>query len=371
MALTFKTIQKHYTSLALLCFNTAVLLTVIIALYLLLFTQQDTANRVLTQYADKLPTVYPELNGSEIEQLIHETWSRQYAYAPYTHFIERPYNGTYVNINTNGIRHGLGPQQWPPSKDNYVIFIFGGSTTFGYGLPDNNTIPSNTYRILTEQQDNKKVAVYNFGQSNYYSTQEMLLFTRLLQQGITPDVAVFIDGINDFVYADDTPAFTTSFKTMFEADYYTKAALRLLSSLHLSNTEAPAPMNVPTEAVIERYLRTKKVIAALARDHEVRPVFVWQPAPTYKYNLTYHLFYTGDWGRIGQTRQGYGLIDKVRQQHDLGDDFVWCADIQRDATEPLYVDMLHYGSNMSVMVATCVVDGMTLEKRLKNSFITS
>lgn len=361
MALTFKTVRKHYTSLALLCFNTALLLAVVIALYLLLSTPQSQADRVLSQYGDKLSAVYPELNSTEREQLIRETWSRSYVYAPYLHFIERPHNGTYVNIDANGVRRGVGPQQWPPSQEDYVVFVFGGSTTFGYGLPDNDTVPSNIYRVLSQARlvdstGKRTVAVYNFGQGNYYSTQEMLLFERLLQQGIKPDVAIFVDGINDFVYADDTPAFAVSFKTMFEADYYTKAALRLLSSLHLANAEAPLPMNVSTSSVIERYLRTKKITAAIARDHGVRPLFVWQPVPTYEYNLTHHLFYTGDWGRIGQTRQGYALLDKVRQQHDLGDDFVWCADIQREATEPLYVDMLHYGSNMSMMVARCVTD---------------
>jgi hypothetical protein len=38
-------------------------------------------------------------------------------------------------------------------------------------------------------------------------------------------------------------------------------------------------------AVIERYGRNKRLIEAVCRTYAVRPLSVWQPAPSYKYDL--------------------------------------------------------------------------------------
>ena len=38
--------------------------------------------------------------------------------------------------------------------------------------------------------------------------------------------------------------------------------------------------------------------------------------------------------------------------------FLWCADIQNDIHEPLYVDNVHYSSKMIDMVAACITDGV-------------
>jgi hypothetical protein len=262
-----------------------------------------------------------------------------------------------VNIDEHGFRRGSGSQDWPPTA-RHTVFVFGGSTTFGYGLPDNETVASSIQRLLGPDW-----AVYNFGQSNYYSTQEMLLFERLLQQGVKPDVAIFIDGMNDFVHADDQPAYSTSFQDMFEAGYFQKTLLRVARALHLGSAPDAVPAQnsmAQVSGVVEHYLRTLAITRAMGTGNGVNMLFVWQPAPSYHYNTSYHVFYTGSWGQISNVASGYALMDKVRQKHDLGKDFIWCADIQQKATEPLYVDLLHYGTNMSMMLAECVTNSMRI-----------
>lgn len=95
---------------------------------------------------------------------------------------------------------------WPPAKSNLNIFVFGGSTTFGYGIADGETIASALQRKLANSSS-KPIRIYNFGRGHYYSTQERILFSNLLGAGTVADVAVFIDGLNEFYYRKDAPQY--------------------------------------------------------------------------------------------------------------------------------------------------------------------
>src|SRR5712692_8851921 len=52
------------------------------------------------------------------------------------------------------------------------------------------------------------VRVYKFGAGYYFSTGERVQFEQLLLAGSVPDVAVFVDGLNDFFQPDGVPALT-------------------------------------------------------------------------------------------------------------------------------------------------------------------
>ena len=130
--------------------------------------------------------------------LLKETWSRPFMYEPFTQFKERPYRGNYVNIDNNGFRYTKNQGPWPPQSQNINIFLFGGSTTFGYGVSDNQTIASYLQQYLNEKLG-RNVRVYNFGRGFYYLSQERVLYEQLLTSGFVPDIAIFIDGLNDFV----------------------------------------------------------------------------------------------------------------------------------------------------------------------------
>ena len=75
------------------------------------------------------------------------------------------------------------------------IFIFGGSTAFGYGVADQETIASYLQEICRTKR--KNINVYNFACGFYYSTQERILLEKLISKGIDIDIAVFIDGVNE------------------------------------------------------------------------------------------------------------------------------------------------------------------------------
>ena len=149
---------------------------------------------------EALSSLYPDLTARDIGDLLQETWTdNAMVYEPFTLFKERPRRGKYVNVHPGGFRFSsmLGP--WPPDRSRYVtVFVFGGSTTFGYGVRDEETVVSHLQRLVGDQQDSKPVRFYNFGRGFYFLSQERILFQQLLSAGVVSDVAIFIEGLIDF-----------------------------------------------------------------------------------------------------------------------------------------------------------------------------
>jgi hypothetical protein len=73
------------------------------------------------------------------------------------------------------------------------VYFFGGSTMWGTGTDDANTIPS-----LVTQIGGFRSA--NYGESAYTAHQGLALLIQLLQEGHRPDVVVFYDGVNDVAH---------------------------------------------------------------------------------------------------------------------------------------------------------------------------
>ena len=149
-----------------------------------------------------LAAVYPGLPREERNDLLRETWSRPFLFADYTMFRERPFAGKYVNVSSHGFRLVKDQGPWPPDPAHFNVFVFGGSTTFGYGLPDDQTVASHLQDALAPLS-RRRVCVYNFAAGFYYSTQERILLERLLSGGHAPHLAIFIDGLNDCESPED------------------------------------------------------------------------------------------------------------------------------------------------------------------------
>lgn len=387
-------VARFHKASALLFWNTFILfLSLNIVLFLLLEIRDyfykrknpNQSNPVSSRYERSLQELYPDLDEKEINILLNETWLRPYKYEPFTGFKERPYTGKYVNVNENGFRYTKHQGPWPPDPSSFNVFLFGGSTAFGYGLPDEQTLASSLQQILTEDVG-RGVRVYNFGRGYYYSTQERILFEQLLSSGFLPDMAVFVDGMNDFTYPKDEPFFTERFERLLEVQpqerppsplrklpvyraalWFKHKTLRVLGSED-SMAEKSVPASVSQESdfnqpavimnVIERYTRNKKMIEAVAAANGVTSVFVWQPAPTYKYDLKYHLFYQNNQRRgffkHTYSKFGYPHVAELAKRNLWGENFLWCADIQDGVKEPLYVDMLHYTHKLTKGLASCI-----------------
>jgi hypothetical protein len=127
------------------------------------------------------------------KQLFKE--SRDYAkqFAQFVCWDALPQDGEFVNIDENGVRATWNPDNYPEAPD--TLFVFGGSTTWGWGARDDYTIPSHLSRIFHDV--GYSIYVHNYGEEAYTFTQELIQLVVLLREGHRPSYVVFYDGIND------------------------------------------------------------------------------------------------------------------------------------------------------------------------------
>src|SRR5262245_57010365 len=167
------------------------------------YGQTNSTNPLKQRYGQVeagLLKLYPGMSERQVNDLLNETWNRSLIYEPFTGFAEVAETGEYVNVSANGYRVGKDQGPWPPQKEQQVvIFLFGGSNVFSYGVPDDMALGSRLQEMLRTRLA-RPVAVYNFGRGYYYSTQERILFEQLLSAGYVPDMAIFVDGMNDFYH---------------------------------------------------------------------------------------------------------------------------------------------------------------------------
>jgi hypothetical protein len=322
-----------------------------------------------TVYPEKeLAAIYPEYTKQEWKLMMHECWSRPYVYADYVLYKEQPCQGKYVNVTELGFRKVKNQGPWPPQPGNINIFLFGGSTLFGYGVEDGQTVASHLQAALAPHA-RKRLCVYNFGASSYYSTQERILFERLLTQGFRPDAAVFVDGLNDFTHVYDCPDFNDKVELLAFGGNLTPYLMRrlpingILSKVRLeTRTIVSADGEHLAQPLLQRYQSNKKLIEAVCGAFGVIPVFVWQPIPSYKYDTSYHRFYAAPKNYVIHN-YGYAALEPIARQGALGPNFLWCADLQQDAKEALYVDIHHYTGKFSKRLAEAIVR-MILEREI-------
>lgn len=83
-------------------------------------------------------------------------------------------------------------EKYDKSKSKKRIFCFGGSTTWGQYCKYTGTYPH-----FLEQLFDEKVEVFNFGGCDSDARTEIYLLIDLLRQNFVPDIAIFLDGINE------------------------------------------------------------------------------------------------------------------------------------------------------------------------------
>jgi hypothetical protein len=372
-------ISGLYRAIALFWMHVCVLFLVanLVAAGVLMLRARRSVGAAPAYVTEALERSFPELSEEQRLELWRES-ARDFTRDVVVQYRESPFSGSHVNVDAHGFRRVANQGPWPPQDRHYNVFLFGGSTAFGYGVRDADTIASHLQDLLS--LEGRPVRVYNFARGGFYSTPERLLFEKLVTLGMVPDLAVFIDGLNDFFFDRDPPAFTLGLTRLTEEELRrpVMAALRQLpvvrafegSAANLGferpdlaggraggNAATDASEAEAVERVIGRYVGNKGVAEAVGAAYGVQVLFVWQPVPTYKYDLRYHTF-SGSFGRHERSRLGYPRMHAYAREHPLGENFVWCADIQDRVEALLYVDQVHYSPAMSRLVAQCISDAI-------------
>lgn len=386
------------TLILLVAVNLLIFLGYRVSVWIETWTRSDQPgqdNVVVERHQVPLEVVYPRLTPDQIDAMLGETWSRGTVYDADAVFGEGPLDGAYVTVDAAGFRHSTDQAAWPPAADAPIVFVFGGSTTFGYGVPDDDTVASALSARLRALPGMADAQVYNFARGFFYSKLEQRLFTGLVGHGHVPDIAIFIDGLNEFANPGGNypgaPAMAAARRAeereapppLVRIDWQHLGHLvpmaRLAGDVGTWLEGAQAPAGLPTPAafdpsvyddpavldrIIERYLHQQRIIRSVAAEFSVAVHFIWQPVATYAYDLDHHLFARHGrddgtapiFGDHNRSAYGYRRFAARRAGEGLPADMTWCADITRDLAEPLYVDAVHYSGRLAGLLADCIVD---------------
>jgi hypothetical protein len=284
-------------------------------------------NTITRKYGVNPAPAYSDLSPAEVDELLQDTWrNRDLIFAPFVTFQERKYASRFVNVNEFGIRHTAEGLPWPPGPGPN-IFVFGGSTVFGYGVADCHTIPAQLGKLTGHN-------VYNLGAAFYYSSQERALFETWLARGIIPDQAIFLDGFNDLCGGEDLPAFTERFSKLISDQVPGKVL-----------NDRPS-----WERAVDLYLRNKRLIESAAKAFGVKVWFIWQPTRAYKFDRNQDFFAEVKFRYRPQAEQGYRSMETLYREGKLGDNFLWLTDLHNHVKWP-YIDEVHYSPEMCRMMA--------------------
>ena len=114
--------------------------------------------------------------------------------------------------------------------------------------------------------------------------------------------------------------------------------------------------------VVGRYLANKRLIEGICTSFEVRPLFVWQPVPCYRYDGPLVAPHDDDnpvrERLLACIRQGYEIMDARRAAGACGAHFLWLADMQAGRTDGLYVDADHYTPAFSREIAEAIASAL-------------
>jgi len=130
----------------------------------------------------------PSLEDQDLARLIYrEKKQLQTQYVPYMAWARKPFLGQTTTINREGERtHSL----YTESPLQHIHF-FGGSTMWGSGVDDQNTIPAHFNALHQDYH------AYNHGQSGFVSRQGLARLVNLVNQKSPMEVIIFYDGCND------------------------------------------------------------------------------------------------------------------------------------------------------------------------------
>ncbi len=233
--------------------------------------------------------------------------ARQNEWYPYVYWRTKPYHGKYLNIEEAGVRRTWNSTS-SPTPGQLKVFMFGGSTMWGYGARDEFTIPSLVSKKLAARLESG-AWVTNFAESGYVSTQEVIALMLELRKGNVPDVVVFFDGVNDTFSAfqngvagipqnesNRVAEFNSPTRFNWRQAIIERLALyRLGARLLRSRGGSPSTgfaradgrsADALARPVVEVYLANVSIVDAMAQRFGFREIFFWQPTVHTKRHLS-------------------------------------------------------------------------------------
>ena len=300
-----------------------------------------------------------------------EFWAEQSAtlvrWLPYSYWTVAPFDGAYINVDEAGIRHTPSHTDDPAAPR---IYFFGGSAIWGEGARDAYTIPAQVAQLLADRGNPAHVA--NYAQSGYVSWQDLLLFQAQLALDNAPDLAVFYHGFNDVysTYLQGSPGLTLR-ENQRVNDVEIGRLLRSGQPVFLpfdtdtSDYDWRLVTRGSTAAsdIVGRWLANRRLIRAVAAEHGVDVLFVWQPALFAKGART-----AGEQQLLDDVeRVQPGFIDLYRDVHSAVvdqrlsqsvDDVIILTDLFSEEQGGVFTDRVHINEIGNRRIAEALLDSI-------------
>lgn len=113
-------------------------------------------------------------------------------WVPYSYWRQDKLESTTINIDDYGRRKTV--QARHGTDKPFIIYTFGSSVMWGWGVSDQHTIPSELAHLL----DGRNIKIVNYGELGYISTQSYLQLMLAIRRGERPDLVIFYGGYSDF-----------------------------------------------------------------------------------------------------------------------------------------------------------------------------
>jgi len=268
--------------------------TVVILGGLLIFTSQIiNATGIIGRLQGSLDSRQLDFIDDGHAPTSQQFWAEQgqmtVRWLPYNYWTTAPYEGDYININSQGVRFTPSFTDDPSTQK---IYFFGGSTMWGEGARDAYTIAGHVAQLLAE--DNQAQQVVNYGQTGYVSTQDLILFQTQLALNNVPDVALFYQGFNDVysAYLQDTagiPYREYQRVSDVEAGRSLRSGQPVFripdGDISTYDWSLVGTASASAQEIADRWFANVNMIQALAEAYNLDIAVVWQPALFEKNNL--------------------------------------------------------------------------------------
>lgn len=301
-------------------------------------------------------------------------------YLPFVIWSVRKWHGEFINTDDTEMGtwrrtiQATGKQCGPGNMRQ--VWVFGGSTVFGIGTPDAETIPS----YLAHEYNGSPsscVVITNFGSEGYVTNQELILLTQQLKSGRRPDVAIFYDGINDALVGGFSPGDATehwsfeNIRSRFESNdsgrlgwlkkshFWRLIGLltekkRLTQSASTSDSELAGK----ARATIGNYESNLKMVRLLADDYGFRTYFFWQPVLPYGDKpltpFEQKLRDTRAQEYQGQVHRSIEAVYHLAELDSASKNFVFLGRAFDTTNELVYVDDFHLGPRGNEIIAKVI-----------------
>lgn len=296
--------------------------------------------------------IRPDSSREMNQQLVDEMGkANAFEFDAWLQFRNKPISGKYVNVS--GYVRKSVPEFISKGTDTLRIWFFGGSTMWGFNVTDEETIPSK-FAQLYQQSANytKSLHVINFGTRAYISFQEFkLLQDRLLFES-SPDVVIFLDGLND-VISSPTPLFREPLYTGYMREYF-KGNFPIARGKNISDSmqkhyqQYPfLSMNEIASTLLNNYILTIKGVEQTGKSYEFYSLFVWQPVPYYNYpNQKKDPVCDKDSFPV------YKLLNPtIKLLYQTMDNSLYLADMLDGSMALPFIDRVHYSPAMNEAIA--------------------